>query len=375
MSTHTRTIVAILVPLAAAAIFLLSRGDPAQEEDPVARDVTDAGSGEGRSDLASVSLALRAARSAADAKKEIVKLESSLRALPIDEAVKLIEAALDGGEDFQLPMGFKIGAGGFLSGHPSWRVALLDLLGKIDPNAAAAYAEIILAEPSQADEWAIALRNYARGNPGEGRAEFLREKTEQLINEAAWRAEPSVGYLESFDVLVHLGGGESTPTLASLVGDRSREGKSVAHAAFLTLDRLTLAEPEKMFEALSQQSELFESRGPMVANFYARADLRVPAQREQVEAYLLDPSRSREDLSAFAGVYPNNNQMISENLLTVPVTAKAEDLIAHDREVLRIVEGWLRDPRFGDPKLKPHLQTMQQRLANFVRQAAGDAAR
>jgi hypothetical protein len=366
-----RCIVGLIILLVAAAVFFATRSD----RDQVADARTERASGS-TSDVkgmivADTSLKLRGARSASDAKEGLLKLELSLRSLAPDVAAQLLTAELEGGDDFKLPMEFKVGSGGFLSGQPSWRVALLDLLGKIDPAAAASYAKVVLEQPTQPDEWAIALRNYARGESGEGSSEFLREKTEEMINQATWKADPSVGYLEAFDVLVHIEAADSTPTLASLVGDRSAEGKTVAHAAFLTLDRLTLAAPERMFEALSQQTELFETRGPMVANFYARADLREPGQRGQVERYLLDPDRRREELEAFAGVYPNNNQMISENLLTRSETAKGADLVAHDRDALAVVEAWLRDPRFADPKLRPYLQTMHRRLTTFVRQAGG----
>ena len=199
--------------------------------------------------------------------------------------------------------------------------------------------------------------------------DFLRGKAEEMIEQAEWRSDPSVGFLEAFDVFVYTGAVRSTPKLSALAGDLSLEGRASAHAAFLTLDRLTLAKPEEMFAALSGEDQLFESRGAMVANFFARADLREETQRQQVETYLLDTGRTRDELAAFAGVYPNANQMISTNLLTTPQTARGADLIEHDRAALAIVSGWLSDPRFEDPKLKPHLQTMHRRLEDFVRQA------
>ena len=314
---------------------------------------------------------LRGAGTSIEAKQGLSELEAYLRSLPREEAVAALIASLDEGEDLKLPIGFELGADGFLTGHPSWRAALLDWLGKIDPQAAAEYSKTVLGTPTTADEWAIAMRNYARGTGEPDSATFLQAKVVEMIDHPQWKSDPSRGYFEAFDVFVHTRAVGSTPMLSSLVGDVSPGGKPLAHAAFLTLDRLTQAAPEEMYAALAKQEQLFESRGPMVANFFARADLRQESQRQQVEGYLLDPRRTPEELEAFAGVYPNNNQMISHNLLTKSDTPAGAELVAHDRAALAIVNNWLDDRRFADPKVKPHIQTMQRRLAGFVRQASG----
>ena len=123
-----------------------------------------------------------------------------------------------------------------------------------------------------------------------------------------------------------------------------------------------------MLEALGTESDLLTQRGSMVSNFFARADVRDPEQRTYLEAYLLDPARSHKELESFAGVYPNNNRMISNNLLTTNQTPAGADLIAHDREALAIVETWSEDPRFD--RIRPHVEKMTHRLQAFVRQAS-----
>jgi hypothetical protein len=57
---------------------------------------------------------------------------------------------------------------------------LLDTLLAVDPAAAAATGREILGKPTTADEWALALRNVARGD-GTADPDFLRAKTEELI--------------------------------------------------------------------------------------------------------------------------------------------------------------------------------------------------
>ena len=113
----------------------------------------------------------------------------------------------------------------------------------------------------------------------------------------------------------------------------------------------------------------------MVANLFARADVRDPEQRLALERYMLEPGRSEQELAALAGVYPNANRMISNNLLTGKGSQSGESIIAHDRAALAIVGAWLNDPRFDTEKLRPHVRAMYDRLANFVRQADDGSAR
>src|SRR5205823_4306037 len=104
------------------------------------------------------------------------------------------------------------------------------------------------------------------------------------------------------------------------------------------------------------------------ANFFARADVRDAQQKSLLEAYLLDPRRSSEELKTFTGLYPNANYMISNNLLTPTKTPAHAELAERDRAALETVEAWLADPRFA--KLAPQLSATRDRLQEFVRQAA-----
>jgi len=312
---------------------------------------------------------LASAASVEQARQILNDLKNRLLSLPPEVASAAIASFLrEPDRDVATGIEFKVGRGGSLSGHPSLRVALLDWLAEIDPARAGELAEQVLATPTHPDEWAVCLRNYARAHPGNDNREFLRTKTEEMIRNPVWRENPSVGFLESFDVLVHAHATESAELLGTLVADKSPKGKALAHAAYLAMDRLAIREPVAMMQQFAAHPEISKARGPMVANMFARADLRDPDQRALVRAYLLDPSRTQQELRAFAGVYPNNNYAISKNLLSTPSTAKGTDLAAHDRAALAIVTRWLNDPAFAS--VKPHIQTMQQRLSTFVGQAS-----
>jgi hypothetical protein len=83
------------------------------------------------------------------------------------------------------------------------------------------------------------------------------------------------------------------------------------------------------------------------ANYFARADVSDAAQRRLLEAYLQDPARTPVELRAFAGVFPNANFMVSQNLLTTSVTIDGATLRRRDQAALEAINEWLNDPRFA----------------------------
>lgn len=309
---------------------------------------------------------LSAARTAEEARALLEELRLYLRALDPEVAAAIITQFMADGRNADLPLPFAIGEGGFLTTPPTFRVALLDILGWLNPQAALTLGKEILATPTAADEWAIALRNVARLDTGDDAQSYLREKTEELINHPDWQAQPSVGYLNAFDVLVHIEAAESTPLLSTLVQRKDR--KDLAHAGFLTLDRLTQRAPDQVLARLAADRALHESRPQMVAQQFARADLREPAQREILTTWLLDPIRTPLELETFSGTYPNHNQMISMNLLTSEAHLNGAELRAHDTAALTQINAWLADPAFSP--VHPHLTKSAQRLQRFVQPPA-----
>lgn len=289
-------------------------------------------------------------------------LRQSLASLPPDAAAESIREFLRSGRDKDTGLPFEIGRGGELTGWPTYRVFLLDALIHTDPDAAVGISRGILASPTSPDEWAVALRNVGKLESAEETDSFLSGKTAELIANPDWQAEPSVGYLNAFDVLVHTGATDQTPLLSSLIQRKDR--KDLAHAGFLTLDRLVQRRPTDMLERLADDTALQQSRPEMTAQQFARADLRDPRQREIVETWLLDPARTAAELRSFAGTYPNQNRFVSHNLLTSDHPVSATELAAHDREALEIVTAWEADDRFLP--VRNHLRIIRTRLSSFV---------
>jgi hypothetical protein len=279
--------------------------------------------------------------------------------------VAAVRQFLDSKADAPTHLGFKLASNGLLDEAPTLRTFLLDELARLDSAAAADYSRVVLASMDSPDELAVALRNLASGDASaDGRA-LLERKMAQMLQYAPWQQNPSVGYLEAFDVAVYLGGTDFLPTLTDLV--RQQDNPAVAHASFLALDRLVINNPATVLESLEAEPDLMEGRESTRADFFARADVRDPQQRQILESYLLDPSISTAELQTFASVYPNANFMISPNLLTQTATPNHDALMSLDAQSLAVAQEWLADPRFA--QVAPELQTVIQRLEGFAAQA------
>jgi hypothetical protein len=309
---------------------------------------------------------LNTAPDATTSRRHLAELQAALRAQPTNVSVADIRQFLDAKMDTPTHLGFKVGRTGQLDEAPTLRTVLLDELARLDPAAAADYAKVILTSKDSPDEWALALRNLARGDPSAAGHALLEEKTREMLQYASWQQAPTVGFLESFDVAVHLGGTSLLPVLSEMV--RRQDNPAVAHASFLALDRLVINDAGSTLAALRAAPELMEGRELTRANYFARGDVRDPQQRQILESYLSDPQIGLVELEAFAGVFPNANFMISVNLLTQNQTPDHAALVGRDVESLRVVQQWLGDPRFAPQR--PALEKMARRLQEFVRQAS-----
>lgn len=292
-------------------------------------------------------------------------LKAALASGSTNEMSSAIRRFLDSKLDAPTGQGFKIGEHGFLKESPTLRAFLLDYLAKIDPAAAADYARVILNSKDSSDEWALALRNLALGDSSPEARALLAEKIGELLNFKDWQQNPSASYLEAFDTAVYLGGTNFVPVLADMVS--LQDNPALAHAAFLSLDRLVINDPADLLSALLAQPDLMPGRDQMRADYFARADVGDPRQLDLLQNYLLNPQTSAAELQQFAGVFPNANFMISQNLLTQSPELDQGEIKKRDAASLKVVQQWQGDPRFE--KLQPELDKIQARLQEFVRQA------
>lgn len=303
-------------------------------------------------------------------KELLAELRRRLEALAAGERQTLLGEFLASRRDADLGGQFAVGPEGGLTASPTLRVWLLNEQARLDPAGAAALGRQVLASMDSPDEWAVALRGLALGDPSpEGRA-MMKEKTLALLSHEAWQQQPTSGYLNAFDVAVHLKDQEFAPVLSGLL--RQTNQPALAHAAFLALDRLTIAAPVEYLNTLQTQAAWLEGREAARAGFFARADATDPAQRVILEHYLLDPRRSVEELNAFAGTFPNASLFLSHNLLTRQTIPDGATLTRRDVATLAIVRQWLTDSRFA-PRSE-QLRAIEARLQEFMRQAQKPSA-
>lgn len=292
----------------------------------------------------------------ADRKRELLRMDPA-------EARDWILNELAAGKDYPTGSDLAIGTDQNLTSWPSYRTYLLDLLHLVDPAAAAAKSRELVDAGGTADEWAVALRNVAKADEAGTSIEWIREKTAELLRNETWRSDPSAGYLNAFDVIVHTENTELAPELLTLCN--TPDQRAVRHASFLVVDRLTQRRPEAMLPLLVDSASRLKESGPMLSNLIARGDLRDEKQREAVERYLLDENRSANDLEGFASVFPNANFHVSNNLLTDVDGIDGIELAERDRAALETVRIWLEEPRFE--RLRPVLEKMRSRLEQFVK--------
>lgn len=371
-------VISLLLVLIVVGIWRVAVGDDGSSPEPAAQ----AGGGDGgdpqRSGSGTRSAAARTADDVCErlshktdpqqALADLKELRAALEAMAPEEAASWVGDFLASGRDAELPLEFKVGSDGQLVTAPTLRSALLDHLALVNPQAAAKLGREILATPTTADEWALGLRNVARVEGDEASLAFLRQKTEELIRKADWQADPSAGYLNAFDVLVFTRATDSTPLLSELIQRKDRE--DLAHAGLLTLERLIRAEPVAMLGELANDRPLQQIRPEMVAQQFARADLRDPAQRDLVRDWLLHVERRAHELDIFASTFPNGSQTISNNLLTKQGGIEGADLRDRGLRSLEVVESWLQSPEFQ--QIQSHLRVMRRKISGLIEQAVGE---
>jgi hypothetical protein len=288
-------------------------------------------------------------------------LRSRLAALPKPDAIAFLRLALESGTDAATGLDFKPDGKGGLADASSLRVFLLDQLRALDPQVAREFARDVLARPTTADEWALSLAVVATDITSAGR-DFLRQKSREMALHEPWQREPSSGFLEAFDAFVFNRDTEFVPELSSMLAQTNN--RALAHAAFLTLDRLVQAEPAAALESLLQQPGLGMTRDATRAGYFARADVRDPAQLGVLEKFLLSSSIGPSERDRFLAGFPGANFMVSANLLTSSTTPSGSEIAARDLATLRVVESWIKDARFAS--LRPGLESVRQRLEKFI---------
>lgn len=306
----------------------------------------------------------RQSGSQAESRLALEELKRSLRQMDVDEAGAWIVKEIMKDQDVPTHLNLTIGPDQNLTSWPSYRVFLLDMLFLVDPESAAKMARDVLYLPDLTmDEVPVVMRNLARGSTEAQDMQALTRATTEMLQRKDWLKEPSAGFLEGFDLIVHTQNTSVAPTLLQMSDNRGEP--KLRQAAFLTLDRLAMTRPADVLPVMDAYATTHPNSRLMISNMVARADVRDAAQRQAVETYLLNQNRTPEELRGFANTFPNANMAVSDNLVTKQQPIPGDELMKIDRASLDTVAAWLADPRFEHAH--PALRESYQRLSSFVR--------
>lgn len=288
---------------------------------------------------------------------DVAALRSALAKADPREASEAALEFLRSGRDARTGESFVVGEGGRLSQAPTLRVMLLDLIGdlsrRLRSDDAAEYSRIVLDGKTSADEWSIALRNIGWHDPGA--KAYLSAKTRELLTYPPWRENPGGGMLEAFDVAVFV----HDPTLIPTLEETLKSGQiALQRASAIALDRLAERAPLEVMSYLNANPRVMAEQPFVRADYFAKADLAQPAQRQAVEFYLGRGDVSHEEKAKLLNALTTPASFVVEGLLTSP--APELDDVARQNAVASATREWLAQNRF--PQLRAEISEVQRRL-------------
>ena len=289
--------------------------------------------------------------------RDVAALRAALDNADPREAIAATIEFLRSGRDASTGQSFVVGEGGRLAQSPTLRVMLLDVLGvlsrELKSDEAAAYSRVVLDTKNSADEWSIALRNVAWSDPAA--KPYLSGKMRELSSYPPWRQHPTAGMVEAFDVAVFV----KDPTLVPVLEENLvSEQAALQRAAAIALDRLAERAPLEVMSYLNSNPALMAERPFVRADFFAKADLAQPAQRQAIEVYLGRGDVSHEEKAKLLNALTTSASFVADGLLTT--AAPEPDETARQNAVAQATREWLMQNRF--PQLRNEIGEVQRRL-------------
>jgi len=268
----------------------------------------------------------------------LAKLRDLIRRAPERQAAAALVKFLRSGPDVPTGLPFSVGADGVMDGVPTLRLALLDLLPSLDPNAALELAREVMAGKASQDEYALSLRNLAWNDlDGDMKLELTTRFLEML--QTPWIRDPSAGFLESFDVAVEVGGQPVFNRLVTVARDAElRADEDLARAAYISLDRMIVRDPSLLQATLSKDPAWMDFAPMQRASLISRLDITNTSGLQLFSRYLTSP-RAPGELDYFAELYPNRNYLHGNRLVTADeATPGLPEITADDAKVAAILK-------------------------------------
>jgi hypothetical protein len=299
---------------------------PRSTADPVARVATL---------IRDSAAAFQANRDPARATVLLESLRDGIRHAPEEAAAAAIVAYLKTAGDAPTGLPFAVGPDGMMATVSSLRLALLDLLPSLDPEAALEMARTIMDQRTSPDEYALALRNMAWNDLDGDLRDELSGRFMDLLK-TPWLEKPSAGFLEAFDIAVEVGGGSMFDRMVALADEATaKENTAASRAAFMSLDRMVVRDPAVLVSAFSNESGWMDFAPQQRASLMSRLDITRPEQREIFTSYLASSNHAAGELDYFAKVFPNENFLYGHRLVTAAeATPTIAEVAAADARVV-----------------------------------------
>ena len=208
---------------------------------------------------------------------------------------------------------------------------------------------------------ALSLRNLAWLNPDGSQTALIRQSFLALLTDPALSAQPTPGYLESFDVAVAVANADLVRAL--LANQSTQLGNDVlSRTTFIALDRIMLRTPDAILDAFAADPRFLADQPNWRASLLARLDPSNPEHVEQLRNYLLKTPHAETELGYFASIYPLANFFEGNRLVTDWETVnQAQTIPERDAAARKLMEGLLAEPGFKG--VAPSIETILQRVS------------
>ncbi len=293
-----------------------------------------------------------------DAERARAMLENirrEIRSLPPEHASQIIQNFLASGKDATTGLQFVPGENDTLIEAPTLRIFLLDLLEKIDPEAAARLANAILNAPANADEWAIALRTRQNTQP----ATLPQNLTslQRALQNPEWIAKPSQGLLHALDLAAMAGDFSTVMRLAELA--EPPENETWAEGLAVTMHRMARESPAATLRELNANPDFLAEQPLARADLIAYANLANPEERRLVEERLANPQISLDEKQKILHMLVAPGEFVHEGLFTeAPGMVMAQDEEARFSVLIATMTDWLE----LFPELRPSIREVAEYL-------------
>lgn len=273
---------------------------------------------------------------------------------------------LRSGDDAATGIPFEVGSTRTLTGWPTMRIFLLEVLATADPDLACEVGREILASTGSAEEYAVALKALTSKGPWRASDQELEGHFKTMLGKPEWQR--SAGFAEGLDLARNLGTSDAITSLATWL----QSSPPARELGQMAIHETAAENPQLVVKLMAEQPGLLEGDGSLRSSLLARAAISEQAQSGMVEDYLHNPAVPVEEKRQFLKLYPLRSASSGIRLYgTPPSPYQQSNVVQDDQAALQAVTRWKTDPALSD--LLPEMNKLEGRLQTWVQQAADHA--